>query len=240
MPADVLAGVALAVQSAIALYLVVGEPILGTRSYRRLLAILDSDPAARLNFYRKIVILEWALVFLVLVTLRLAGEPAAVIGLTSGRLDSEALILVIALAAGIAAPLIIGAFSPGYREALQRQMESVKGLLPGRPDERLWYALVAITAGVCEEILFRGFLIAYFMKVVPGLPVVAALILSGAVFGMAHLYQGWGGVMTTGFLGIMLGVLYLYTGSLVWPIVTHALLDLRVLALPGVKPPASQ
>lgn len=240
MPADALAGVALAVQSAIALYLVVGEPLVGTRSYRRRLASVDGDAHARVRFYRKIVIVEWALVFLVLLTLRLAREPAASIGLTPGRLDPDALVVIAAVAAGIVAPIILGAVSSGYREALRRQSASVKGLLPGRRDERRWFALVALTAGVCEEILFRGFLIAYFMKLVPGLPVVGAAILSCAVFGLAHLYQGWGGVVSTGLFGVLMAVLYLFTGSLIWPMAAHALLDLRVLFLPGVKPTSSE
>ena len=43
---------------------------------------------SRVRFYRKIIILEWALVFLVLLTLRMAGEPMASIGLGAPRLDS--------------------------------------------------------------------------------------------------------------------------------------------------------
>ncbi len=239
MSDQALAGVALAIQSAIVLYLVIGEPLYGKRAYQRLLATLGQDPFARVRFYRKIIILEWALVFLVLLTLRMAGEPMASIGLGAPRFDSQSLVLLIALLMGIAAPLVLGAVSPGYRKGLQQQTEPLRGMLPERRDERWWFALVSVTAGVCEEILFRGFLIAYLTTLVPGLPDVGALLITGVIFGMAHLYQGWTGVVTTGVLGVVLGLFYFYTGSLLWPIVAHALLDLRVLALP-LQPPKSQ
>lgn len=231
MPAEAMAAAALVIQSLIALYLAVGEPFYGKRAYQRLLASLDHDPTARIRFYREIVVLEWALVFLVLLTLWMAGEPVARIGLVPGRMDSETVVLLAALAVGLAVPLLLGALSPGYREVLQQQVKSVRGLIPERASERRWYGLVALTAGICEEILFRGFLIAYLTALVPGLPVIPAIVLSGAIFGMAHGYQGWSGVVSTGILGVALGLLYFYTGSLLWPIVVHALIDLRVLAM---------
>jgi len=227
------------IQTVIALYLLVGESLYGRRAYERLLAALDRDPAARVRFYRKIVALEWGLVLLVFVTLWMAGEPAARIGLVPVRPDPMALVVLAALAAGIVTPIVLGALSPGYREVLWRQLASARGLLPERGDERWWYALVSVTAGVCEEILFRGFLMAYLTALVPGLPAIAALVISAAIFGMAHLYQGWGGVAMTGLVGAAMGLLYVYTGSLLWSIVAHALLDLRVLALPRPSPGAT-
>lgn len=232
MPPTALSGAAVVIQSAIALYLVLGEPLYGRVAYRRLLASVDRDPSARVRFYRGIIILEWALSFLVLLTLRLAGGSAADIGLRPVPFDSTARTLLVAVAAAVLAPVVIAAVSQGYRETLQRQAEPVQGMLPQRRDERWWYALTAITAGVCEEVLFRGFLIAYLTALVPGLPVWVAVVASGVVFGMAHLYQGWSGVLTTGLLGMLFGYLYVALGALIWPILAHALLDLRILALP--------
>lgn len=232
MPSSTLAGAALVIQSIIALYLAVGEPLYGKIAYRQLLNTLDTDPSARIRFYRDIVILEWALVFLVLLTLWLSGGSLADIGLRPVSMDSESAALGLGAAVGLLAPVVLSAVSRRYREGLQRQVEPVRGMLPQRVDERRWFGLVAVTAGVCEEILFRGFLMAYLTALVPGMPVWAALAVSSAVFGMAHLYQGWSGVLTTGLVGAVMGFMFVTFDSLTVPIVLHALVDLRVLLLP--------
>ena len=54
----------------------------------------------------------------------------------------------------------------------------------------------------------------------------AAALLSSAVFGVLHAYQGWLGMVRTGMLGLLLAAAFLLSGSL-WPcIVAHAILDL--------------
>jgi len=58
-----------------------------------------------------------------------------------------------------------------------------------------------------------------------------ATIASAAIFGAAHFYQGWRGVLLTSLLGFGLARLYLSTGTLLLPILAHALIDLRFLLL---------
>ncbi|MEJ7704018.1 MAG: CPBP family intramembrane glutamic endopeptidase [Geodermatophilaceae bacterium] len=57
-------------------------------------------------------------------------------------------------------------------------------------------------------------------------------------FGLAHLYQGRGGVVTTSVLGALLTFLYVGTGTLLVPMLVHAAIDLRILWVPvRVLPP---
>jgi membrane protease YdiL (CAAX protease family) len=58
-----------------------------------------------------------------------------------------------------------------------------------------------------------------------------------AAFGLAHLYQGWVGVVATGFVGAVFTALYLWSGSLAVPIVLHVILDLLGLV---VRPTAAR
>lgn len=54
----------------------------------------------------------------------------------------------------------------------------------------------------------------------------AAVLASAAVFGVAHVYLGWGGgVLRATVVGVVLGVAYLLTGTLWVPIVLHAVVD---------------
>jgi membrane protease YdiL (CAAX protease family) len=65
------------------------------------------------------------------------------------------------------------------------------------------------------------------------------VVVAGVAFGLAHAYQGVGGVLSTGVLGAVLAALYLGTGSLLLPVVLHAVIDLRFLLVPARVLPAA-
>lgn len=50
-----------------------------------------------------------------------------------------------------------------------------------------------------------------------------------AIFGLGHLYQGLKGALAASVLGLLLFVFFLSTGSLLLPILLHALTDFGVL-----------
>jgi membrane protease YdiL (CAAX protease family) len=108
-------------------------------------------------------------------------------------------------------------------------------MLPGNRAERALALAVAVSAGICEELVYRGLLIAVGVGLL-GLPAVAAAALSCLVFGLAHLYQGVGGVLGSTLVGAVLAAVYLVGASLLAPVLLHALLDVRALLL--VPPPA--
>lgn len=87
-----------------------------------------------------------------------------------------------------------------------------------------------MTAGVTEEIVYRGLLIAVGMGAF-GLSENVAALAALAVFVAGHLYQGWRGMLAVTLIGFGLTALYLRTGSLLMPILLHALIDLRGLLL---------
>ena len=58
------------------------------------------------------------------------------------------------------------------------------------------------------------------------------VVVTSLAFGIAHVYQGRSGVAATTIVGAVLGVILASTGTLLVTIAIHALLDLRLLALP--------
>lgn len=126
--------------------------------------------------------------------------------------------------------LLVPVRRPQYAHAMRR----LRFMLPVSPRERLWWIAVCITAGVCEEWLYRGFLMHYLAGHLtggPALGLTAAWLLSSLAFGVAHLYQGRAGVISTGIAGLAFGLLAIFTGSLWLPMLLHILADLQVLAL---------
>ena len=71
--------------------------------------------------------------------------------------------------------------------------------------------------------MYRGVLLAVTAPVVGPWP---ALAVTSAIFGLGHAYQGAGGVLKTGLVGVLFGLVTLLSGSLVPAMVLHAVIDI--------------
>jgi membrane protease YdiL (CAAX protease family) len=223
--------------TALAAALVLVQPWAGRRRYRRLLADVAVNPGARLRHYVRGIVGEWAAVGMVAVIGLLAHRGARSIGLRGGPHAGTAIADVIAVAIVLAISAVL--FRLGgetMRELLRRQARGFEALLPRTRAERVTFAGLAITAGICEEIIFRGFGIAYLSWVWPSASRGEVIAVTAVAFGLVHLYQGPRGVVLTGVVGAYLAWVTLSTGSLLPAIAMHALLALRILALPDLDP----
>lgn len=227
-------GLPLVLASLLIVYLVFVQPLLGYRSFQRLLQKLEVDPKARSWFYMRGIVLKWVLVSVVAVILALARLPGEVIGLRVPR-DLAPTLLWILYAVIL---LVISTWMfrrrartpEGYAQ-LERLLLAPIKMLPATGEERALWVAAAATAGICEEILYRGFMMFYLVAVFPRLGMPGAIILSSLFFGAAHFYQGLRGILATGFIGLILAWFYAMTGSLLLPIVVHGLIDLRAMYL---------
>src|SRR5690606_19165326 len=88
---------------------------------------------------------------------------------------------------------------------------------------------LGLSAGVFEETLFRLALPAVLFGIWPDAPL--AFLIATLLFGALHLYQKATGVLFATLLGAVLAYLYLVSGSILLPIIVHAVIDLRSLVL---------
>jgi membrane protease YdiL (CAAX protease family) len=227
--------------AAIALWLLLGEPLLGKRSYRALLAALDAGRAdARVRFYRNWTLQGWLLMFAVLaLAFGVLHWTPAHLGLRWPQVTFHAAGGFVAGMLGAAvAGLLFGIVmarrqaKSGNAPAKPAVAGDVLRMLPHCARERRGFALLSLTAGITEEVIWRGFLLAALVALFPHAPAWLLLVPMALVFGWAHLYQGKSGVLVTAILGAVLGGLYIGTGSLLLPIVLHAIIDLRTLLIP--------
>jgi uncharacterized protein len=136
-----------------------------------------------------------------------------------------------AFGAGIAAavPLLVGlrwtltTGSNSVRRLVALVVEQLGPLLAPRSPVEL--ALLAALAGFAEEILFRGVVQVGLAGVVPE---GGALVVASAAFGLAHFITPTYAVLA-GLAGLYLGGLFLLQGSLIAPIVAHAIYDVVAL-----------
>ena len=113
---------------------------------------------------------------------------------------------------------------PEIPETARRQILDIEPMAPHTPQERRVWTFVAITAGCCEEVMFRGFLLALFAS---WIGLIAAVAINVAAFGIFHAYYGWKGILKTGAFGLVMALLALWSASLIPVIILHAGIDLN-------------
>jgi membrane protease YdiL (CAAX protease family) len=73
----------------------------------------------------------------------------------------------------------------------------------------------------------RAMLIPQIAGIFPQLHVQLVVLFAALLFGIFHLYQGWGGFVVTTLSGMAFGLLYIASGSLLLPVIVHIAFDLR-------------
>ena len=137
------------------------------------------------------------------------------------------MIVVVATAIALGRQVATVRSSAEARTQARKQLGGSTALIvPRSARERRMAVAASLTAGFCEEVLYRGFFLWYLMT---WLPASAAVGISAVVFGVAHIYQGLGGVIKAVVAGAVFGVAYLLTGSLWVPILLHATVDVTSL-----------
>ena len=178
----------------------------------------------RLSLYASTIAFQWFAVAVVAWRSWAHGFTASQLGLTAQ--DRTRIVIASIVGAAIIAVLQwlnlrrVGRIPVESRGPLQVLAERI---LPQSTVELLPYLALAITAGLCEEFLYRGFAMAVFMRV--GFQAWAVVLVSSVLFGLAHSYQGRGGVVMTLLIGVLLGTSRLAYGSLVPAIFWHSAVD---------------
>ncbi len=83
-------------------------------------------------------------------------------------------------------------------------------------------------AGFCEELIFRGFLLNQFARLFGGSKAGwgLALLFQAMLFGLGHYTQGLTGIIITGLIGLLFGVLYILAGRNLWCLIlAHGIVD---------------
>jgi membrane protease YdiL (CAAX protease family) len=109
-------------------------------------------------------------------------------------------------------------------EQYAKQIENIRKLIPTTPAERFAAIPLAFTAGLCEEFPYRGFLLNVAASATKSIWV--GLLISSILFGFAHLYQGRKGVIGTSIGGVVFGLIFLASLSLLPGQVLHTAMDL--------------
>jgi len=137
---------------------------------------------------------------------------------------------------GVVGGMLVAGLAAGFLMARRRSPEprtvalgDIQALLPRNAAETAHTALLSLNAGVSEELFFRLLLPLLLTLITGSVPV--AFVGAVIVFGLAHAYQGWVGVLATTVVGAVFAGLYLSTGELWIVMAAHVVLDLLGLVV---------
>ena len=211
----------------------------------RQLAAHAQKPGVRTRAYQSTLVTQILTLVVILASWLHADREFAALGLAWPR--GWRLTLSIALTAGVIffhiSQLRMVRRSPSARQKAGEQIRAAgdtEAIIPRSDDEWPWFVAGCFGVGVVEEVVYRGFLLWYGQAIV-GLW--SSIVVTVAAFGLAHSYQGWKGVLSTGAAGAFGTAVYLVTASLAAPIVMHVAVDIIYGAMArhalGDVPPAS-
>jgi uncharacterized protein len=211
----------------------VGWPVAEWRWYYPLSvrALAADIPGLRARLYRNCVVPQWVFSACIVALWVVRGRPWA--GLMLGASTPLRLGIAFALAAvlmglGFLQRRVLFA-RPNWSELVRRSLKRAEPLVPRTASEYRGMILVAFTAGICEELLFRGFVMWYFLAFWPGTRsgLILAIVASSILFGFGHIYLGARNVNVTTIGGMFFAALVLLAGSLLPAMILHAALDLN-------------
>lgn len=201
---------------AFTVFLAVPLPILAVFQLRAL-ARVQLDQLPRVHIYLSSAVTLWLLAIAAILAAQYSGFTPSMIGLRA--VPSGLFVAWVVFGVGCAALLAVAAHFAGHTES-----PILLHLLPVTLRERVVFSGLSITAGICEEIVFRGFLLAALTPLVGS--TLLALIISSFLFGLLHAYQQSAGVARAALLGVALGVPYLASGTILPSMAAHTIIDL--------------
>jgi membrane protease YdiL (CAAX protease family) len=97
-------------------------------------------------------------------------------------------------------------------------------IFPQDNEERAAFLAVVATVAFCEEFIYRGFVQTIFERWMHF--ALVAIFAASAMFAVAHLYQGWRGILSTLVVGILFSTIRWWTGSLLPAVASHFVADI--------------
>ena len=135
--------------------------------------------------------------------------------------------LLLGIAIQLASTLILEPFSDRVTKS-RTDHAAFEGLRGNLRNFLFVLLLVWILVAFLEEIIFRGYMMGEIVELIgrsQGALAVNVLV-SSILFGLAHWYQGKSGALSTGIVGVLLGILFIASGFNLWlPILTHGFID---------------
>ena len=153
--------------------------------------------------------------------LQTLGRDRLGLQLHAGHIAYDALWTVALVVAGL---MTFGVFLLIRRRTGSVENQIIRDLMPVTLTDKGLFTGLSLCAGFGEELTYRGYAISALTMATGS--VLFALLSTSAAFGVLHSYQGRLGMVRTGLVGLLMGAVFIRTGSLWPPMIAHAFIDL--------------
>lgn len=97
-----------------------------------------------------------------------------------------------------------------------------------------WLVIVWLLVAILEEAIFRGYFILGLTSLIGEdvLAIMLSILFSSMVFGLSHGYQNKCGILSTGVVGVILGIIFVLSEFNLWLVIfTHGFIDTMGISL---------
>lgn len=192
--------------------------------WQRVLPFLAVAPAAAAPWIGNAgSLLALAIVLVTLMLVRNARKPTLALVHHSWWRD-----ILVGIAAGAFLTVAFDhAVDPLIKELIGPiKLEDFSNVRGNLPNFLILLVLGLAYGGIVEETVFRGFVVGWGSTLFGSKAAWPLAILSSIVFGVAHAYQGIGGMVSTGLAGFAFAAIYVVNGRrLLTPMLVHMTLD---------------
>lgn len=196
----------------------------GIRGHEQI-KILHFDARIRKRFYLSNSLILAAMAGSVLMIWMWNKRPFPQMGFRWPEQTPLGFYLVVILSVLYFADLFISMYKLAKIGTLNREWDALLPILPAHKKELPAYILMCFSAGIFEEIMYRGFLVTFFIDPLQtGFPWIAVWF-PALLFSMAHFYQGWASMIKIFILSILLALIFILTQSLLYVMIIHILVD---------------
>jgi membrane protease YdiL (CAAX protease family) len=188
------------------------------------------DQRLRISLYVGNSIGLWLMAVVILGTWWWFGRPYELLGLgwttEAGHWLSIGIIAFFFIA--YCADAARDVFTSRGRMEAEKRLSAELNILPRTLRSYAFFILLAISAGICEEIVFRGFFMAYLTSLFGNSIWAKVLVVAipAVIFGYVHTYQGKEAIAKIVGMAVLFGTIFLLTGSIYLLILLHAAVDL--------------
>jgi len=200
-------------------------PWRGWARLKRLLALPSITSRDRVLLYLTSILTQWLVTAVIAWRAFARGFGPSALGLVWQPLPRLLVVGIVGAGGiGLAHWFNVRRVSRSVGPAVDRVKNMAAKIFPHNNQEAAVFCLLAVTAGICEEFLYRGFVFGALSRLF--VPSWAVLIVSSVLFGLAHAYQGRGGMVGTLLLGTVFGSVRILYDSLVPVVFWHAAVDI--------------
>lgn len=212
----------------VAIILCLIAPFMAVRSRQEPEEEISFEPGDKIKLYHSNALLLIVFALVVITVWRIPGRPMSGLGFSWPVING----LVLQLTGIIVLLYFLDFFfqygTKRWRERSLKDRQGAVNFIPVDFRELTHFLFLALAAGICEEIIFRGYLMHYFLFWAGNttMGIAATAFCSSVLFAFLHGYQGLAGMIKIFIFSLLFAAIFVFSKSLLLVMLIHSVIDI--------------